>query len=289
MKIPFWQPPVPSLGKLALWSLIFASRAASTLPTLMAEVSRTALQTTSHDAMNSDQRWLLSQNPEKIAVLVPGFQLDGTSLFALKKAFNDKNIPALFPESLPFGIDAVLFRQHPQILVAKIVEYIQKIQKQHSSEIILVGHSFWGTEALHATNLINTPWIVPVTLSGLLEPVGLMAYAPHALYYRQAAHIFSWDDEDQFIRRTQFMQLGVDEHAQERSVFKNHIAVVNPGDGYLPLSTQAGVFGDNFNNSHVLVPSQRTPRHYLQWKNPLYARDLIGAILWRLEELKSRQ
>lgn len=60
------------------------------------------------------------------------------------------------------------------------------------------------------------------------------------------------------------MQLGVDEYANERPVFKNHIAVVNPDDGYLPVSTQAGVFGDTLNGSHVLVPSQRTPRHYLQ-------------------------
>ena len=61
---------------------------------------------------------------------------------ALKKSFNDRDIPALFPESLPFGIDAVLFRRRPQILVEKIAEYIQKIQKQHQAEIILVGHSF---------------------------------------------------------------------------------------------------------------------------------------------------
>lgn len=122
--------------------MIFTARAASTLPTLITEVSRTALQTTSHDAMNADQRGLLARNPQKIAILVPGFQLDGTSLLALKKSFNDRNIPALFPDSLPFGIDAVLFRHHPQILVAKIAECIQKIQKQYHAEIILVGHSF---------------------------------------------------------------------------------------------------------------------------------------------------
>lgn len=38
-----------------------------------------------------------------------------------------------------------------------------------------------------------------------------MAYAPHALYYRHAAEIFAGEDSEQFIRRTQFMQLGVDE------------------------------------------------------------------------------
>lgn len=92
--------------------------------------------------MNADQRTLLSQKPQKIAILVPGFQLDGTSLLAIKKSFNDRDIPALFPESLPFGIDAVLFRHHPQILVEKIVDYVQKVQKKYDTEIILIGHSF---------------------------------------------------------------------------------------------------------------------------------------------------
>jgi len=48
--------------------------------------------------MNADQRSLLQQNPTKIAVLIPGFQLDGSSLSEIKKAFNNRNIPALFPE-----------------------------------------------------------------------------------------------------------------------------------------------------------------------------------------------
>lgn len=107
--------------------------------------------------MNADQRSLLTAHSKKIAILIPGFQLDGTSLLAWKKSFNDRNIPALFPDSLPFGIDAVLFRHHPQILVEKIATYIQKIQKQYpDAEIIVVGHSFGGTQALHATNIVNT-------------------------------------------------------------------------------------------------------------------------------------
>lgn len=145
--------------------MVFSIRAAKTLPTLILEVARTAIQTTSHGAINSDQRLLLNSKPKQIAILVPGFQLDGTSLMAFKKAFNDKKIPALFPETLPSGIDAVLFREHPHVFVEKIVVYVQQVQKQYDAEILLVGHSFGGTQALHAAHLLGSQSITPVTLS----------------------------------------------------------------------------------------------------------------------------
>ncbi len=60
------------------------------------------------------------------------------------------------------------------------------------------------------------------------------------------------------------MQLGVDEQAEPKPIFRKHIAVVNPHDGYLSTRTQAGVYGDSLDNAHVLMPSQKTPRHYCQ-------------------------
>jgi len=53
-------------------------------------------------------------------------------------------------------MDAVLFRQHPEELVVKIVKYVQEIQKSYpETEIILMGHSAGGTIALHAVDRLS--------------------------------------------------------------------------------------------------------------------------------------
>jgi len=182
-------------------------KAASTLRSLIQAVSRTVSQQIPHGTMNASQRALLFKKPKQIAILVPGFQLDGSSLLAIRDAFNNRNIPALFPESFPHGIDAVLCRQHPQFFVKKIVDYIKELQKQYNpAEILLFGHSFGGTQVLHAANELSDKRIIPITFSGLLAPVGNMAYALHALYYRYPAQVFSGDDPDKFILTAQMYQ-----------------------------------------------------------------------------------
>lgn len=102
-------------------------------------------QDTPHDALNNDQRFLLTPHypPKYIAILVPGFQLDGTSLLGIKKALNDRGIPALFPEGLPHGKSAVLFHEHPQLLVREIILYTEKVQEKYpNARILMIGHSF---------------------------------------------------------------------------------------------------------------------------------------------------
>lgn len=240
--------------------------------------------------MNNDQRDLLSRRPKKIAVLIPWFQLDGTSLESIKGAFNNRNIPALFPDWLPFGWNAVFFRKHPNILVEKIVEYVEKLQREYPEvDILLFGHSLWGTEALHAANILENPRIIPITLSGLLAPVGSMAYAPHALYYGHAARICAGDDPESFILKTQLYQFGEDENGVPKPSLENNLAIVNSWDGYLSTATQAGAFADNLESPHVIAPQGRTPRHYLQGRNTVFARDIVGMILKKLSEREITQ
>lgn len=282
------QPPAPSMRSMIKGAVTFSKNAATTLPTLIREVARTAFQTVSHDAMNTDQLDFLRWNPVQIAVLVPWFQLDGSSLSSIKSAFNNRRIPALFPEWLPFGIDAIMFRDHPHILVEKIIQYVASLREKYpDAEIILLGHSFGWTETLHVADLLDDEKIIPVTFSGLLAPLGAMAYAPHGLYYGHMAHICAWNDPGDFIMQAQKIQLGCAIRWTMGQVWKNVLTIVNFGDGYLPIPVQAGCFSDNLSNSRVIIPEGKTPRHYVQGRSPIFSRDVVGLVLEQIAQRKT--
>lgn len=247
---------------------------------------RTALNSSSHAQLNWDQRDILQgtlKNPWKsIAVLVPGFQLDGTSLIGVKRAFNARGIPALFPEDLPHGRKAVLYRWHPNELVDSIVRYVLRIIEKHPQEnILLVGHSYGGAQVYHATDRltkegVSNVQIIPISISGTMAPVGESANAIHALYFQKPSDVFSW--RDPFIQGAQ--------EIQDRG---DWITFVDPHDKYLPISVQAGAMTDPEHPHRITSDKKRSPGHYHQGSDRQFSEYVVESVIKRLGELQITQ
>lgn len=262
-------------GSIAFWGMLNLK----TIKGMTKSLVRTLCQDVPHDTLNSDQRILLTPHypPKYIAILVPWFQLDGTSLLDLKKALNERGIPAIFPEGLPYGKRAVLFHDHPQLLVDEITTYTRKVQAQYpTSHILVMGHSFGGTQALHAvdqlqkerTFSISDPTIIPVTISGVLDTVWPSAKALHALYWDTPSRVFTGENDD-FIARARDIQI------QQ----KQGITFVDLKDGYLPEHVQSGARYKEIKNPKIISSHTISPGHYLQWSTPWFARHIVSEVL----------
>ncbi len=287
MKWNINNPPLPSVREMlsGTWAFGKSLTDIKTLTGMVKEVTRTHFNQTTHLDLNRDQEWLLEEYAEKggtpkyIAVLVPWFQLDGTSLKGIKKTLNDQWIPAYVPTKLPSGKDAVWFKQHPDVLVENIVQYVAQIQRTYpNTEILLIGHSYGGPQALHAAKYLWSPKkkVTPITIAWVLWDVGPMAQAVHALYYRIPSHVLS--GKDTFISEAREIQQSQ----------KQGITFIDTNDGYLPIHVQAWVHTDSLdNNPRAIVSSVKSPGHYKQGVDAYFSRYIVDRIMKRLWERES--
>ncbi len=109
--------------------------------------------------------------------------------------------------------------------------------------------------------------IVPITLAGVLSPVGTMSDAIHAIYYRIPCCVFRGDDN---------FLLNAKKYQGENP---DAISVVDLNDGFLKTSIQAGIYAQNLDHPSLIVNRDPSPGHYEQGRNPLFARDIVGRIL----------
>lgn len=188
------KPNIPWKG-MARWTLAFWKallKSPKNALGMWLSLFVTALDDTPYKVINADQSALIEKNSERLAIFVPGFQLWAWSLEALKSAFNEQWIPVLFPEKLPYGFDAVLCREHPEVLESYIAEYVEEIrQKYPDREIILLGHSYGGAKVAHvAKTFENDKKIIPIAMTPTLWKSGIISKAAHAIFFPHQSAVF---------------------------------------------------------------------------------------------------
>jgi hypothetical protein len=219
-------------GDKAFWKALLSSpkNAAGMVLSLLA----TSLEDAPYSEINADQNDILKKNPQRIAIFVPWFQLWWWSMDALKHSFNEVGVPVLFPEKLPSWFQAVICRDHPEVLEAYIQEYVEQIRlKYPHAEIILLWHSYAGAQVAHVAGRLKDDNIVPVAMTPTLGPSGEIANAFHGLYFRPQSDVFSG--------RTDYLSKA----AQSLSQHPRGIVLHDKNDWWLPTEVQLWLTSNN--------------------------------------------